>query len=81
MTTNSEKKEILEYNWSDLHVDQNYDFFISDERYVDSLRKVDPSDKEIFLKHLLAIPHRDRSYSMNYKGTFFRIESACGLVR
>ncbi len=75
MTTNSEDKEILEYNWSDLHVDQNYDFFISDERYTDSLRKVNPSDKEIFLKHLLAIPHRDRSYSMNYKGTFFRIEN------
>lgn len=75
MVANSDKREILEYNWSDLHIDHNYDFFISDEQFADSLKKVNPSDKEIFLKQLLAVPHRDRSYSMNYKGTFFRVEN------
>lgn len=75
MATNSEKKEILEYNWSDLHIDQNHDFFISGEKYSGGLQKVDPSDKEVFLKQLMDVPHRDRSYSMNYKGTFFRVEN------
>lgn len=69
-----DSKELLEYSWSDLHIDQNYNFFISDEQYLDSLKKVVPSDKEIFIKCLLEVEHKDRSYSLNYKGTSFRVE-------
>lgn len=71
-----EQKELLEYSWSDLHIDHNYDFFISDEQYIDSLKKIIPSDKEAFLKRLLEAEHKDRSYSLNYKGTSFRVEQA-----
>ncbi|MCM1324560.1 MAG: GspE family protein [Acetobacter sp.] len=71
---NEENFELLQYNFSDLYIDRNRDFYISDERYINSLKKVEPLDKELFYEILVEIPHKASSYSMNYKGTFFRIE-------
>lgn len=34
-----ENKKLLEYNFSDLYIDKNKDFYISDERYLNSLKK------------------------------------------
>lgn len=65
---------LLEYNFSDLYIDKNQDFYISDERYLNSLKKVNPLDKEEFYQTLKGVPHKASSYSMNYHGTFFRIE-------
>ncbi len=65
---------LLQYNFSDLYVNVNKDFYISDERYVNSLKKIEPSDKDDFYEKLINIPHKEPSYSMNYKGTLFRVE-------
>lgn len=69
-----ENKNLLEYNFSDLYIDKNKDFYISDEHCLNSLNKVNPQDKEEFYKHLTEIQHKASSYSMSYMGTFFRIE-------
>ncbi len=69
-----ESANLLEYSFSDLYIDKNKDFYISDERYLNSLKKVDPLDKEMFYQSLIEIHHKASSYSMNYQGTFFRIE-------
>ena len=71
---NEENENLLDYNFSDLYIDKNQDFYISDERYLNSLKKVNPLDKDEFYQALKSIPHKVSSYSMNYHGTFFRIE-------
>lgn len=68
------KIALLDYNFSDLYIDRNRDFFITDERYVNSLKKVIPSDKEEFYNALMSVPHKENSYSICYNGTFFRCE-------
>lgn len=65
---------LLQFEFSDLYIDACKDFYISDERNINSLKKVTPEDKDEFYDSLLAIPHKTTSYSINYKGTFFRIE-------
>lgn len=67
--------ELLQHNFSDLYINAKKDFYISDEKYVNSLKRVDPDDKEEFCEKLFSIEHRTSSYSMNYKGTFFRVEN------
>lgn len=67
--------EILKYNFSDLYINTNKDFLISDERYVNSLKKVNPTDKEEFYKLVTTAPHIDKSYSIKYQGTLFRVEN------
>lgn len=67
-------KELLQYSFSDLYIDEKKDFYISDEHYKNSLKKVTPLDKEDFCKDLFAIEHKDSSYSIIYKGTYFRVE-------
>jgi len=71
--------EVLQHSFSDLYINTNKDFYISDERYVNSLRKINPCDKEEFYQKVLSIPHRETSYSMNYKGTYFRIENVVSI--
>lgn len=71
---NMEELELLQYEFSDLYIDVNRDFYISDEKCLNSLKKINPTDKEDFVKFLISIPHDANSYSMNYNGTFFRIE-------
>ncbi len=66
--------ELLENDFSDLYIDANRDFYISDEKNINSLKKIFPKDKDEFLNELLAVQHKASSYSINYKGTFFRIE-------
>lgn len=70
-----ENTEILKNNFSDLYIDTNKDFYISDNRYINSLKKVNPSDKDEFYKKVVNTPHEERSYSIKYKGTFFRVEN------
>ena len=48
------KTELLQYKFSDLYINTNKDFYISDERYANSLKKVDPTDKEEFYDFVLA---------------------------
>ena len=67
--------ELLQYSFSDLYINSNKDFYISDEKYANSLKRVEPSDKEEFCEQLFMIMHQTSSYSMNYKGTFFRVEN------
>lgn len=67
--------ELLQYSFSDLYINSNKDFYISDEKYANSLKRVEPSDKEEFCDQLFMIMHQTSSYSMNYKGTFFRVEN------
>ncbi len=74
MSTKDEQN-VLEYDFSDLYIDVNKDFYISNERYLGSLRKVFPLDKEVFYNAVANIPHKGTSYSMKYEGTFFRIEN------
>ncbi len=66
--------DLLQFEFSDLYIDANKDFYISDKKNINSLKKVFPDDKEEFYTALLAIPHKTTSYSISYKGTFFRIE-------
>jgi len=68
--------KLLENNFSDLYINSNKDFYISDERYRNSLKKVEPKDKEDFYNALISTPHKERSYAMDYEGTSFRIENA-----
>lgn len=72
-------KNLLQYNFSDLYIDVNKDFYISDERYLNSLKKITPLDKEEFYNSLVSVQHRENSYSMNYNGTFFRIENVIAI--
>lgn len=74
-----EAKNLLQYDFSDLYIDVNKDFYISDEKYMNGLKKVSPLDKEEFYNKLIAIPHKESSYSMNYNGTFFRIENVMAI--
>lgn len=74
-STENEPMNLLQYNFSDLYIDVNKDFYISDERHINSLKKVIPADKEEFYNSLIAVQHKESSYSMNYQGTFFRIEN------
>ena len=67
-------KKLLQYNFSDLYINENKEFYISDEHYKNSLKKVEPTDKEEFYKELLAVEHIDNSYSLVYNGTSFRVE-------
>lgn len=70
-----DKTELLHNNFSDLFINVNKDFYISDERYTNSLKKIEPIDKEEFYQKVVSIPHKETSYAMQYKGTFFRIEN------
>lgn len=74
-----DKTEILQNSFSDLYIDTNKDFYISDERYANSLKKVDPLDKEEFYQLVVTTPHTERSYSINYRGTFFRVENVLSI--
>ena len=60
--------ELLQYSFSDLYINSNKDFYISDEKYANSLKRVEPSDKEEFCEQLFMIMHQTSSYSLNYKG-------------
>ena len=71
--------KLLENNFSDLYINSNRDFYISDERYKNSLKKVEPEDKEEFLNILLSVPHKGTSYAVDYKGTFFRVENVLSI--
>lgn len=71
--------EILKYSFSDLYINSNKDFYISDERYQNSLKRVNPLDKEEFYQHLCSIPHTETSYAINYKGTYFRVENVVSI--
>ena len=68
------KIELLQNSFSDLYINSNKDFYISDERYANSLKKVEPLDKEIFYDKVVSTPHNEKSYSFNYQGTIFRVE-------
>ena len=70
-----EDTELLKYNFSDLYINSNKDFYISDERYLNSLRKVTPTDKDKFYKKVVNTEHQERSYSIKYRGTSFRVEN------
>jgi len=70
-----DKTELLQNSFSDLFINVNKDFYISDERYTNSLKKIIPIDKEDFYEKLISIPHKETSYAMQYKGTYFRIEN------
>lgn len=70
---------LLSFNFSDLYINVNQDLYISDEKYANSLRKVEPEDKEEFIKLLLSIPHKESSYAMIYKGTYFRVENVMSI--
>lgn len=65
---------LLDYNFSDLYIDTNQDFFITDEKYINSLKKVVPADKDEFCHTLAKINHKESSYTVCYKGTSFRCE-------
>ncbi|MBO5038795.1 MAG: Flp pilus assembly complex ATPase component TadA [Alphaproteobacteria bacterium] len=74
-----DKRNLLDYNFSDLYIDTNHNFFITDENYVNSLKKVIPEDREEFYNALTSIPHQESSYSVCYKGIFFRCEHIVSL--
>jgi len=67
-------KKLLQYNFSDLYINDDKDFFISDNHYKNSLKKIEVSDKEEFCNKLFAKEHKDSSYSLVYNGTYFRVE-------
>lgn len=67
-------KKLLQHNFSDLYINEEKEFFISDEHYKNSLKKVEVSDKEEFCKELFSKIHKDSSYSLIYNGTYFRVE-------
>jgi twitching motility protein PilT len=67
-------KELLQYSFSDLYINEKKEFYISDEHYRNSLKKVTPTDQEEFCTELMNIKHNDNSYSLVYKGTHFRVE-------
>ena len=67
-------KELLQYSFSDLYINEKKEFYISDEHYRNSLKKVTPTDQEEFCTELMNIKHNDNSYSLVYKGTYFRVE-------
>ena len=67
-------KKLLQYSFSDLYINENKDFYISDEHYRNSLKKVEPTDKEEFCNELFNVAHNDNSYSLIYNGTYFRVE-------
>ena len=69
-------KRLLQYSFSDLYINQDKDFYISDEHYRNSLKKIEPTDKEDFCRELFSTIHNDSSYSIVYKGTYFRVESS-----
>ncbi|MBR5599090.1 MAG: Flp pilus assembly complex ATPase component TadA [Alphaproteobacteria bacterium] len=69
-------KKLLQYNFSDLYINADKEFYISDECYKNSLKKVEPTDKEEFCHELFSTIHQDSSYSLIYKGTYFRVESS-----
>jgi len=71
--------ELLQYSFSDLYINSNKDFYISDEKYNNSLKRVEPSDKDEFCNKLFSVTHKSSSYSMNYKGTFFRVENVMSI--
>lgn len=71
--------ELLQHNFSDLYIDANKDFYISDERYANSLKKIGPEDKNEFYAILEKVPHKESSYSLNYKGTYFRVENVMSI--
>lgn len=50
--------ELLQYSFSDLYINSNKDFYISDEKYANSLKRVEPSDKEEFCEQLFMIMTR-----------------------
>lgn len=70
-----ENTELLKHNFSDLYINTNKDFYISDENYLNSLKKVTPVDKDKFYKKVVNTPHHEKSYSIKYKGTSFRVEN------
>ena len=72
--------ELLQYSFSDLYINSNHDIYISDEKFSNSLKRVDPSDKEEFCTQLFAVVHKTTSYSLKYKGTFFRVEDVHGVT-
>ena len=45
--------ELLQYSFSDLYINSNKDFYISDENMQNSLKRVEPSDKEEFCEQLV----------------------------
>ena len=65
---------ILEYEFSDLYLTDKKDMFITNNKYQNSLEKVDPDDKDEFIERLHSILHKDSSYSFLYKNTYFRVE-------
>ena len=69
-------KKLLQYNFSDLYINTDKEFYISDEHYKNSLKKVEPLDKEEFCRELFSTIHQNSSYSLIYKGTYFRVESS-----
>ncbi|MBR5154652.1 MAG: Flp pilus assembly complex ATPase component TadA [Alphaproteobacteria bacterium] len=69
-------KKILQYNFSDMHITEDKEFFISDDHYKNSLKKVDPLDKEEFCQALFSVEHDVSSYSLRYNGTYFRVEES-----
>jgi len=71
--------KLLDYNFSDLYINANKDFYISDEHYVNSLKKVDPSDKEKVYEKIVTEPHAEKSYSIKYEGTSFRVENVLSI--
>lgn len=70
-----ESTDLLKYSFSDLYINTNKDFYISDERYINSLKKVVPTDKDKFYKKVVNTSHKESSYSIKYRGTSFRVEN------
>lgn len=66
--------EILDNSFSDLYLTDKNDIYITDKKYENSLKKIEPDDKEEFIENLHSIMHKDSSYSFIYKGTHFRVE-------
>lgn len=72
--------KLLEYSFSDLYINTNKDFYITDEKYQNSLKKVEPLDKEEFFKEILKVQFKEASCSFCYQGTIFRVENVASIT-
>ncbi len=72
--------KILENDFTDLYLTDKNEIYITDKSYENSLKKIEPDDKELFIDGLHSIIHKDSSYSFVYEGVHFRVECSKSLT-
>lgn len=72
--------KILDNDFTDLYLTEKNEIYITDKSYENSLKKIEPDDKELFIEGLHSIIHKDSSYSFVYEGVHFRVECSKSLT-